>query len=360
MKISTIKLQELVSKAIRGVGNNKLIPRTTDIAIKVENNVLTLLVSDDDNYLNVSEPIESEDFYAVVSADLFSKLIMRTTSETVTLTLDGNILEVHGNGTHKFPVDIDVNTMEVVKYPDPAKELMEVQQTSIGTIDTATIKTILRAVKPSIAVGVEQPQYNSYYLSDVVLGTDTFKISCLKSNVTATPILVSAKLMELLDVYTGTEPLKVYKTNGKLMFVGENYTVCGGMLGDTSSFPVDAIMSYMTNEYPNKCTLPKQELIQLLERLSLFVGTFDDGVINVEFAEDGLHVSSQKSDSVEVIPYVSSEITEPVSGKVYLEMFKAQVKAQTPENIVLYFGDGKSLKLEDDDISVTSVVSLVI
>ena len=359
MKISTIKFQELMSKAIKGVGNNKLISRTTCIAIKVQDNKLTLITSDNDNFLVVSEEVESEDFYAVVQAEQFSKLIMRTTSESITMTLDNNIVEVHGNGTHKFPVEIDVNTLEMVQYPEPHLDIMNTQQTSIGKIDSATIKTILGAVKPSLAIGNDIPPYENYYLGDVVLASDTFKISCLNKKVTAAPILMSARLMELLDVYTGEKPLDIYKTNGKLLLVGDNYIVCGCVIADIEKFAVDSILGYMNNVYPNKCVLPKQELIQLLDRLSLFVGAFDDGVINIEFATDGLHVSSQKSDSVEVIPYVSSELTEPMVGRVYLEMFKTQVKAQTTENVELYFGDDTSMKFVDSDIDVVSVVSLV-
>ena len=360
LKISTAKLQELVSKAIKGVGNNKLIPRTTDIAIKVSDNTLTLITSDDDNYLNVSESVESEDFYAVVQADQFSKLVMRTTSEEISLDLVGDVLEVHGNGVHKFAVDIDANTNEMVEYPNPIQNILNVQQTIIGKIDVPTVKTILGAVKPSIAVTHEQPQFANYYFGDVVLATDTFKISCLKKKVTATPILVSARLMELLDVYSGDKSIDIYKVGNNLAFVGDGCSVCGFAMDGIDRFPVDKIMAYMDNDYPNKCVLPKQSVLQLIDRLSLFVGAFDDGVVNIEFAEDGMHVSSQKSDSIEVIPYVSSEIKDTTAGRVYIEMFKAQVKAQTAENVELYFGDGKSLKLIDSDIDVTSVVSLVI
>ena len=360
LKISTAKFQDMISKAIKGVGNNKLIPRTTVIAIKVVNNVLTLMTSDDDNFLNVSEEVESEDFYVAVQAEQFSKLVMRTTSEYISLDLVGDVLEVHGNGAHKFPVEIDVNTGTVVDYPDPVSELMAVQQQSIGKIDIHTVQTILGAVKPSIAISDEQPQYTNYYLGDVILATDTFKISCLTKKVTAGPILVSARLMDLLEVYKGATPMSIFKVANRLIFVGTNCTICGYAADGIDVFPVDKIMEYISDEYSNKCTLPKQPLLQLIDRLSLFVGAFDDGVVNIEFAEDGLHVSSQKSDSVEVIPYEESDIKEPTSGKVYLEMFKAQVKAQTTENVELYFGDGKSLKLVDFEIDVTSVVSLVV
>lgn len=359
LKISTVKLQELMAKAIKGVGDNKLIPRTTDIAIKVEDGTLSLHTSDNDNYLNVYEEVGGDDFYAVVSAEQFSKLVMRTTSESISLEIVDGVVEFHGNGTHKFPVEIDVNTGEMVDYPDPIVEALSVQQQAIGKIDVATIQTILGAVKPSIATNADS-MFANYYIGDVVLATDTFKISCLNKKITATPILVSAILMDLLDVFTGDEPISIYKVNGKLVFVGTNCTVLGCAIEGIEAFPVDKIMEYMENDYPNICTLPKQSVLQLIDRLSLFVGTFDDGVVNVDFTEDGLNVSSQKSDSIEIIPYIESAIAQPTMGRVYLEMFRAQVKAQTSENIKLYFGDDKSLKLADSNIDVTSVVSLVI
>jgi len=360
LKISTTKLQELISKAIKGVGNNKLIPRTTDIAIRVKDNVLTLITSDDDNFLNIRENIESDDFYAVVQADQFSKLVMRTTSENITLERKDSILELKGNGTYTFSLEMDENTGDVVEYPDPSQQILSIQQTTIGKIDVSTIRTILGAIKPSVAITDDIPTYTNYYFGDVVLATDTFKIGCLAKKITATPILVSAKLMELLDVYGGETPMDIYKADGRLVFHGDSCTVCGYAIEGIESFAVDSIMAYMDKEYPSKCVLPKQAVLQLLDRLSLFVGAFDDGVVDMAFTGDGLQVSSQKSDSVEILPYVDSALVEDSVGRLYLEMFRAQVKAQTGDNIQLYFGDNKSLKLVDDNINVTSIVSLVV
>ena len=358
LTISTVKMQELVSKAIKGVGGNKLIPRTMDIAIRVKDNVLTLITSDDNNYLNVSEEVESEDFFAVVQADQFSKLVMKTTSDSIALILAEHTLEFMGNGTCLFPLEIDPNTLEVVQYPNPIESLENIQQTSIGKIDVATIKTILSAIKPSLAVG-NDTQFSNYYFGDCVLATDTFKIGCLKKSVTATPILVSAKMVELLDVYTSEQPMSIFKVGDTLAFVGENCSVCGSIMSAVDSYPVDKMLEYIDSEYPSKCTLPKQSVLQLLDRLSLFVDVFDNGVAFMDFSEDGLRMSSPKSDSEEVVGYTNSNITEPVSSKIYLEMFRAQVKAQTGDNIELCFGDDKSIKMVDENTDTTTIVSLV-
>ena len=60
MKISTVKLQSMMNKVIKGVGNNKLIPITSLIGITAEDGTLTIVSTDDTNYLYVSEVLDNE------------------------------------------------------------------------------------------------------------------------------------------------------------------------------------------------------------------------------------------------------------------------------------------------------------
>ena len=56
LKIKTSELQEMVGKAAKCVSNNKLIPLTSLMSIKVEDNLLTLTTTDATNYFYVSKP----------------------------------------------------------------------------------------------------------------------------------------------------------------------------------------------------------------------------------------------------------------------------------------------------------------
>ena len=55
LTINAVKLQEMVSRASKGVGNNKLIPITSLNCIEVKDNVLTLITTDATNYLYITD-----------------------------------------------------------------------------------------------------------------------------------------------------------------------------------------------------------------------------------------------------------------------------------------------------------------
>ena len=98
LTLKTLKLQEMVSKAIKGASNNKMIPITSLMAIQWQDGVLTLITTDAANTLKIIDKVEGEEFYVVVQTELFSKLVAKTTTETITLTLKESSLEVKGNG----------------------------------------------------------------------------------------------------------------------------------------------------------------------------------------------------------------------------------------------------------------------
>ena len=357
MQIKTIKLQELVSKAVKGVGNNKLKPITELICIKVENNLLTLITTDYDNFMYVSEDVESEDFYAVVQANQFVKLISRLTSENTSLDVVNNCLEVRANGTYRIPVEIDANSGKIIDYTNPVADLAVSDDKKIGQIESTDVKTLIRALKPSLAVTVDIPQYVNYYVADTVLATDTNVASCYGKAITDKAVAISAPVVDMLDVYSGDAPIDIYLIDNRLLFRGDHYTLLGYAMPGVESYAVDSISNYVNTEYPYKCKVVKQELLQALDRLSLFVGEFDDDTVAITFAEDGLQLSSKQSDSVETLPYIESESTDGIQRHIYLEMLRSQVKAQTGDAVTIYHGEPNSIKLVDD--KVTAVVCLV-
>ena len=99
LTVNTQTLQTMVVKSMKGASCNKMIPLTSLMAIELKDNRLSLITTDATNYLYVSETkVEGDDFYVVVQADMFSKLISRLTCEKVKLELSDNVLKVKGNG----------------------------------------------------------------------------------------------------------------------------------------------------------------------------------------------------------------------------------------------------------------------
>ena len=162
--IKTVELQEMVSKAVKGSSQNKLLPLTSLMKIEVKEKVLSLVTTNMSDYLYIKKKVDGDDFYAVVQTEQFSKLVSKMTSENITLTLDNAVLNVKGNGNYKIELPLD-ESGEAIKYPDPVAELTFEGEAS-STINLSTIKTILATNKAALAVTMEVPVYTGYYVGD--------------------------------------------------------------------------------------------------------------------------------------------------------------------------------------------------
>ena len=345
--IKTTKLQEMVSKAIKGAGSNKLIPLTNLMAMQVKDNKFTIITTDGNNYLYITDDVASEDFYVVTEVDTFAKLVAKMTCESINLEIKGNLLEVRGNGTYSIALPLENG--EIIKYPDPynTSDL----GTSLGTISIDVIGTILTTLKPSLAVTMENPCYTGYYVGDNVIATDTEQIAALDTKLFNIPQLISCEMMNLLNVVTDST-VDAYLSANHVILVSNHVVVYGAVLNGIESYQVDAIKGFLTQDFPSVCKLPKAELLQVLDRIALFVDVFDAGAITLDFTNDGLTISNQNMSGTELIPYLSNEAKTEFTGTVDINVLRSQVKAQAGDSITLHYGDDKSIKIKDDKVTV--------
>ena len=356
MQIKTTKLQDLLSRAIKGVGNNKNIPFTSCIAIELKANVLTICTSDASTYLYLMSDVEGEDFYVCVQAEQFSKLIARMTSEDITLNLTTKGLEIKGNGTYTIPFVLE-DGGDMVRFPDRVSTSAE-DEKELGELTLSTVKTILNSVRPALSENVGAPQYANYFVgTDNVIATDMNKMSALSVAALSTSLLVKPNMLDLLDVVTDG-PIKVVysESTGHLKFTTENCAVCGEAAPGIEEFNIAAINSYLTERvYKSMCKLSKVSLLQVIDRISLFVESYDSNIVTIDFTESGLFLSNKQSSGTEVLPYTEVKDFEPCTHTINIEYLRAQVKAQTGDTVEIWFGDDKSIKFIDNDL--TFVVS---
>ena len=84
--LETKVLKNLVTRVMKGVGNNDSIMRTCWIGIKCLDNELSMTAWDGENYLQVIEDkVVCDNFKVTVTAEKFSQLISKTTSEKVVI-----------------------------------------------------------------------------------------------------------------------------------------------------------------------------------------------------------------------------------------------------------------------------------
>lgn len=355
LTMKTEKLKEMVSRAVKGVGNNKLIPITSLMAIEVKDNILTFITTDATNYLYIIEDkVVSDDFYVVIDANTFSKLISKMTNDTITLQIKNGSLEVKGNGTYKIELPLDENG-EPIKYPDPVASVNLSDATEV-VINRSTVQVILDTIKPALATTLENPCYTGYYVGEQVVATDTYKIASMDVKLFDSARLVSPELVDLLSVMNA-EKIKTTMTDTDVVFETPDCIVYGKFMEGIEDFAIDAIMGLVNTEIDCFCSVPKNAILQLLDRLSLFVGTYDKNAVHLTFTKDGLQVSSKAANGIEIINYVASKDFKDFTCTVDIQMLAQEIKSIQNDVIELYYGEDNAIKMTDGNITI--IVALI-
>lgn len=354
MQVKTTVLQSMVEKSIKGSGFNKLIPLTSLIGIEVIQGKLSLITTDATNYLYVTEPVSAEDFYTVVDADKFAKLVGRLASEDVELLLTDSYLRVvSGNGSYQLEIALDENG-EVVKYPDPISKLEELPNSL--ELPLTDVKKILTGIKPSLAVTLENPCYIGYYCGNRVIGTDTYKISAFDKTLFEYPLLVSPETVDLLNVVTADKLLIRYNQK-VLVATADGVSIYCPVMSGIEDYAIDAINEVIDTGLPNIVEVSKNDLLAVLDRLALFVGPYDKNGINLNFQESSLQITSKALSAVDVINYLRAEKTFTASYMIDINMLLSVVKSLTGDKVTIFYGNDSSIKIVEND--VTHVIALM-
>lgn len=344
MKIKTELLQKMITKAIQGASNNKMIPITSLIGIEVKGKDLTLMTTDGSNQLKLKAEIEynplygPQDFYTIVNADTFAKLIGKTTKEFIEIENKENYLEVIGNGTYKLEVAINEEG-EMVKFP----EIINIQAEPYS-ISTKLLQDAIKVAKASVAKTMEVPCLTGYYITDNMIATDRQMICIMKNGLVKEPILISSEMAELL-LLVEEDPINVLQQDNNLIFFNSSFTIAGKELEGKENYPVKPILDLANTEYTNTIKVNKQELLNVLDRMNLFVTDYDKGGIYLTFDTKGLAIQSQKSNAVETI--IAPDERKSFNCLIDIEMLKAQVETVSTDEVELSYGQEKSIKIVD-------------
>lgn len=356
LKIKTETLQNMVSKSIQCVSNNKLIPITSLMNIRISNNRLTLTTTDATNYFYVTsdDKFDCEDVEFSILADTFAKLIQKTTSTDVVLSVKDNIFEVRGNGTYKIEMPLDENG-QVIKFPN---KLPDMQPPITGEIKLTTVNSILNYNKSSLAISMEVPALTNYYCGDKVVTSDSTKVCSYDIKVFGDrKLLITPKFMELMGVMS-EETINFYiSDDDELLCWDKSESIYAPLTEGIEGFPIDALMGLIDSEFKSNCKMSRITVSEVLDRLSLFVSPYDEKAIVLTFTKDGLMFSSKKSSGTELVPYISSENFTEFRCLIDIDMLKSQIATQNSDNIEMYYGLPMAVKMVSNN--VTQIVALM-
>jgi len=352
LTVKTDVFQNMVAKAVKGSSSTNLY-LTQLMAISLKNNELVLTTTDENNYLYVREQkVAGDDFYAVVPVDKFAKLISRLTCEEITLEIPqsnrGELekLIVKGNGKYVIELPYDEDG-QLVQFPDPLAE--GISDAVEEDVKLSTIHLILSTAKAALQVAKTRTCYCGYYVGDRVVTTDSYKICGIDIKLFDRPMLLPPEFVDLLDLL-GEEDVKVTHNDDTLIFTTTQTVVYGHVMEGIEDYKIDAISSLLDEQFGSSCKIEKSSLLQLLDRLALFVGTYDKNSVYLTFTKDGLLVSSKQDSGSEMIPYRESNNFTDYTCCLDIELFRSQVKANQSGVIEILYGNDSSIKMIDANV----------
>lgn len=349
LSLSTETFKTLVSKAYKGVGNNKLLPLTQLMCIQVKDNKLTLIVSDasSTNYLYVTHEGVAGEFYATVMADQFAKLIEKLTCDTVTITVEADKLIVTGNG--KYTIALQYDEMgDSIQYPDPLSEL-DSKKVKTTNVDLAIASKIVNSLKSSLSASTDEQYLTGYYLGDITAASNEDEMSIYGGKLTDSPMIAYPIVFELLTLSADAKFSIERHADGIVVFRTSDIVIYSHEVAGIEDYPVEALKSFYEVKMPATCKISKSALLQALDRIALFVGTYDDNAIKLSFTGKSLKIQSLASTGVEEIAYTSL-IKKPFECMVDLQSFMKHIKTQSTDTVEIQFGDESAVKLIDSDI----------
>lgn len=352
MKVVSSRMKEAVNKAIKGAGFNNLIPITSMIGIKLEGGKLRLFTTDMTNTLCIIiDKVSGEDMDITVDADKFGKLIAKTTSEDIDLSVKDDILYVKANGTYKIPLISDEEGL--VTFP----ALTETK----GKTTNVKLTSIMQAYninKSALAKTLENPALTGYYCGDMVISTDANVITFndFKMFEQDEPLLISPQLMQLLTL-NKQEDIKLIVDKTLLTFVADDMIVQGAVMEGIEDFPADDVKAYLDEAFTSSCKVPKDLLLATLDRLALFIEPYDKNGAYFTFGRKGINIHSKKDASTEVINYVESKEFKQFICCVDIPMLKEQLQANPDDTVKICYGNENALKIESG--KVTQVIALL-
>ena len=272
--------------------------------LEANGKALHLNVSNKEYYVSISLPLEEEaTLRAVVDAKLFLALISKVTTKTIELTTTDVALVVKANGTYKFPLKYDVDSMVVLP------KILVSNPTSNFVVSGVTLNSILannsREINPDSTKDVQK----LYYLDQEGCITFTNSSACVNSFtlVTSTKMLLTPKLVKLFKLFKDGD-VKVtvgFEDVGgiaqmRVLFERGDVTITAILTNDQDKFnkvPATLIRTRANKAFNFSVVFDKKEFVEALDRLLLFDTTnnLNKGLGIFDFNYDSVTIKDAKA-----------------------------------------------------------------
>ena len=344
IKIKTEILRDALNKAVVVCSFKDMLPLTSVIEIKVENNTLSVLSTDSVTTLvtNTKLDNEVEDMRVVVDAKIISSLVNKITTEFIELSSNGKSLTITGNGVYELELRVD-ESGEIISFPTLEYDVNKATE----ELNYKELATKLSIVKDTIPDNFDEPELRYYYLKDNVIAAAPSKITAVKNNkeLEDKELYLRPEYVEIL-AGLGYVKAKYYSNENELVIVNDNFVLVTKYSGDDK----DNLTKYLSGAFVGikqllgsslkyKAKVNRAAILGLLERLSLFVTEYDEFAVFIKFMPDKLVVTSSRNNGKEEFGLKDAEVDGLVeyTEKFNLTDLKKQLEVLVNEEIEIQF-----------------------
>lgn len=351
LKIKTARMKEEIANASKGSGKISNIRITEAIGIEAKDGNVIFTTTDNATNLTVRmlDAVDKNiEFYACTDSDILSKLVAKTDSEYIKLSLKEGYLQFEGNGVYNLPLIIEPEDGSLCRIaPIP------VNRNNEYFITKKDADKLLQYNKFSVSKSIVVPYLMGYCLKD----GKAYSFNSETSTATLSNLEISKDIFALIPqtiinllASIKDEKFKMYVDENKVSFESTNIRIDGTLMEDLEKFPVQDLDATINSDevFVSKVKVNKAELINVLDRIGLFVENDDEGFIGLSFTEDGLLISNKKSSGVEKVLYVESELKMPVAKEVDIRDIRGVLSTLSGEAATISFGDMIGLRFEEN------------
>lgn len=340
MRLQTENLKKMLGKISKCKPNN-LLEITNYYELSLNEKGLRITGTDGNNYITVfsEEGKQDEPQNIIVRGDQFTRLINKITSKTIDLKVMGEYLQVDANGTYKCEMFIGED------YPQfKANNGMKY----VADVSSAQLIHGISAGKNTKSNSSSDGVLYSYLIRNgKMIAADSIKVSYIPIGLDY-ELLIPPSLGDLLTALDGEKvQVSLSLDNTQIIFKDSNVTIAGVIAEGASEYP--DVEPMFEDSYKHKGVLNTSATLQALDRLKLFIGVYDGGLINLIFT-DGALVLSTLSGSNEVIPFNTKiPLPDTVEYRANSEYITQILNCMVGDTYTIEFDDKDSIKFVDGE-----------
>lgn len=359
----SIKIKELkniISKLATGVEKNEANPSAQYLEMIMNDNNLTVNVSNTDYYLSANMPIVCEDnLHAVIMADNFINIISKLDVEDADISVENNALIVQTK-KNKY-------TFPIIKYNGEIYEIATIEtdendyaEVITNTFDGSDIATVSESNAQGLVDATFTKQIQQFIYVDnsgALTFTDNIYVNDFKNAANNEfAILLNAPQARLLKIFDGLKNMtvKIFMPNSDTdnicaKFIANNITLTfiTQPKAKVDTFPAEKIRNLSVGDSNHHAVINKGKLDKALSRLMVFDKKIDISILNsskLVFSKDSIKLISVKNHNYEIVDYdKANDATEDYEAIIRFSDLVNQLKAVLTNTVDISYGNGKAI-----------------